>query len=106
MPSVKILEEAVSEAIEAAVWYEGEKPGLGIDFSKEVEATIELLEEGLLPQVAANPGFEKFNAKRVLLRRFPYDIITITRNEEVLIIAVAHHSRKPGYWRERAKGQQ
>jgi toxin ParE1/3/4 len=39
--------------------------------------------------------------KRLILKRFPYDIVVIESTDEVIIIAVAHHSRKPGYWRQR-----
>jgi hypothetical protein len=40
-------------------------------------------------------------AKRVILRRFPYDVVVIERDDNMLIVAVAHHSRKPGYWQDR-----
>lgn len=40
-------------------------------------------------------------AKRLMLRRFPYDIVVVERPSEVIVIAFAHHARKPGYWRNR-----
>jgi len=48
------------------------------------------------------PGFlADQGVKRLILRRFPYDIVVIDRENERIVVALAHHSRKPGYWRGR-----
>lgn len=39
--------------------------------------------------------------RRYLMKRFPYSLIYTFYGEEVQILAVAHHSRRPGYWRGR-----
>jgi plasmid stabilization system protein ParE len=39
--------------------------------------------------------------RRYLLEEFPYSVVYIDRPNEVLILAVAHHKRRPGYWRRR-----
>lgn len=103
MRKVRILEDASQEAIEAAAWYEYEQPGLGIEFFAAVDAAIDVIEENFtplspLPEEAGDTG-----ARRLILERFPYDIVAIELPEEAVVIAVAHHSRKPGYWRERSK---
>lgn len=103
MRSVRILEEAAEEAAEAAAWYEKERPGLGIDFSEAVEAAIDLIEEDILPLFPMTGEAGIKGAKRLILKRFPYDIVTIEKSHEVLVIAFAHQSRKPGYWRDRIK---
>jgi toxin ParE1/3/4 len=36
------------------------------------------------------------------LRRFPFSLLYRIEGDEVRISAVAHHSRRPGYWRGRA----
>jgi len=33
---------------------------------------------------------------------FPYNIIYRVWEDYIYLVAVAHHSRRPGYWRERA----
>jgi len=43
----------------------------------------------------------KLGAKRLILQRFPFSIVTIANSQTITIVAFAHHSRKPGYWRER-----
>lgn len=87
----------------AANWYDRERFGLGTEFSDVVEAAIDLIEENILP-LSPMPGKSGAKgAKRLILKRFPYDIVVIERTSEVVVIAVAHHSRKPGYWRERIR---
>jgi plasmid stabilization system protein ParE len=39
--------------------------------------------------------------RRKLLERYPYGIIYRIEGEEILIIALAHTSRRPAYWRGR-----
>ncbi len=89
------------EAIEAAAWYEQQRRGLGTDFFESFEAAIDLVEAQVIP-LSPYPGKAgAAGAKRVILRRFPYDIVLVEHASELLVIAVAHHARKPGYWRER-----
>ena len=101
MRTVRILEEASQEAIEAAAWYEYEQPGLGTDFFHAVEAAIDVIEENLIPLSPLPEEAGDTGARRLTLDRFPYDIVTIELLDEAVVIAVAHHSRKPGYWRQR-----
>jgi len=101
--TVRILEEASQEAIEAAAWYEYEQPGLGAEFFAEVDAAIDVIEENFIPLSPLSEEAGDTGAKRLILDRFPYNIVAIELPEETIVIAVAHHSRKPGYWRERRK---
>ena len=34
-------------------------------------------------------------------RRFPYSILYVIHNNEVIVVAVMHHKQKPNYWIER-----
>ena len=38
------------------------------------------------------------NRRRYLFRRFPYGVIYQVTSNELRVIAVAHHRRRPGYW--------
>lgn len=98
---VRLLRQAAEEAEAAAVWYEQERPGLGAEFFEAIEAGLDVIEDGFLP-LAPMPGTSGTQgAKRLILRRFPYDIVVVDRGDERLVVAFAHHSRKPGYWRDR-----
>lgn len=39
--------------------------------------------------------------RRWLLTRFPYSLIYTIAGDEIRVLAVAHYSRRPGYWRGR-----
>jgi len=100
---VRILEEAAEEAIEAAAWYEEQRPGLGIEFAQAFHAALDLLEEEVVP-LANMPGTAgRKGAKRLILSRFPYDVVVAEHRDVLIVVAVAHHSRRPGYWQHRRR---
>jgi len=41
--------------------------------------------------------------RRKLIRRFPYGVLYSVKTDAVLIIAIMHCSRRPGYWKDRQK---
>jgi len=63
--------------------------------------TLDLVEEGIvaLGSVLSTAGAR--GVKRLGLKRFPFDVMVVERRTDVVIIAFAHHARRPGYWRER-----
>jgi plasmid stabilization system protein ParE len=55
--------------------------------------------------VLQHPGLGalwRHGKRRYIMRRFPYSLIYTIVAEEIRILAVAHHSRRPGYWRRRS----
>ncbi|MEH2159505.1 MAG: hypothetical protein V7K38_00285 [Nostoc sp.] len=40
---------------------------------------------------------------RCLTRKFPYGILYTIQEDYILILAVMHCSREPGYWKERVQ---
>ena len=43
----------------------------------------------------------KRGSRRLLLASFPYSLIYAIAEDEIGVVAVAHQSRRPGYWRGR-----
>ena len=41
--------------------------------------------------------------RRLVMRHFPYAIIYTVAADEIQVLALAHHSRRPGYWRKRKR---
>ena len=39
--------------------------------------------------------------RRCRLKRFPYSVVYTLDATDILVLAVAHQHRKPGYWRNR-----
>ena len=102
MRRVRILEEAAEEAIEAAAWYELHRRGLGAELETAVETLWTYYEDDIIPLISVSSS-RNTRSKRIMLRRFPYDMIVAQENDEIMVIAFAHHSRRPGYWRHRKR---
>jgi len=98
---IEILEEALEEASEAAAWYEKECEGLGYDFFEAVEAAFDVIEDKLLPLSPMPNKINLIGVKRLILKRFPFDIVVLELSTKTIIIAAAHQARKPKYWRDR-----
>jgi hypothetical protein len=105
MRRVRVHAAAAEEAAEAAAWYEKERPGLGREFERAVEAALDLLEEEMVPLVSVPGTAGTRGVKRLLLRRFPYAVIVRESAAEVVVIAFAHGARGPGYWRGRLRSR-
>ena len=98
MPKVDIHPEAQSELDAAIAWYENEWIGLGLEFLDEVDRSIHLISE--TPDIWRNyDGIPC--ARRLNVHRFPYYIAYRHLNSLIQIVAIAHHHRKPGYWKNR-----
>jgi plasmid stabilization system protein ParE len=68
--------EALAEVLEARAWYEQKAPGLGLEFARAIEASVE--SAARTPE--AYPLIEG-ECRRVLLRRFPYSILFRSSDE-------------------------
>jgi toxin ParE1/3/4 len=88
--------EALEEYNEAGSYYAQKEPGLDLGFIVAVENAIEsILQDPLRYRL-----FDE-DIRRCLTRVFPYAILYTVEEDFVLIVAVAHFSREPGYWRQR-----
>jgi plasmid stabilization system protein ParE len=94
--SVRLLESAQVELDDAIAWYASQAPGLGDAFLIETLKTFKLIEQ--YPK-AWHPLTQQ--VRRCRLRRFPYSVIYAQEGSDLLVLAVAHQHRKPGYWRAR-----
>lgn len=89
--------EARVEFLEAVSRYEAEVAGLGARFVAELERCIELLLGA--PLIGAPLG-RKLRCFP-LDDGFPFSLVYAVRGDVLLLVAVAHQSRKPGYWKRR-----
>lgn len=96
--NVEFLEPAAQEFYEAVVFYNIQQQGLGQEFAKEVQATIERIKQN--PE-AWTTVFSSKRARRCLTNRFPFGIIYQIRHDSILILAVWHQRRRPQIWQER-----
>jgi len=88
--------EALEEYDEAALWYAEREPGLALRFIGAVEDAIaRILEAPTRWRVIEE------DVRRCLTRVFPYGVLYTIEPDFILIVAVMHCSREPGYWKQR-----
>jgi toxin ParE1/3/4 len=96
MIAYRFLYPAEEEMTEASLFYEAASEGLGSDFLADVQFGIDSLLEHPHLGHAVGRGL-----RRILLHRFPFSLLYSVESNAILIIAVAHHGRRPGYWKDR-----
>ena len=87
---------AQAEFDNAFDWYAMRSLGAAIGFASEVDAAVEL--------IAADP--ERFpgsyaGCQFCALHRYPYLVIFYRTEDRVVVVAIAHAKRRPGFWRDR-----
>jgi toxin ParE1/3/4 len=92
------MHEAAAAEYDAAFdWYLQRSPDAALKFDSEVERAL-----GEIARAPLRWALGPHRTRRFLLRSFPFLLIYRERNAgDIQIIAVAHTSRKPGYWKER-----
>lgn len=97
MKGVVFHPQAEQELIDAAAYYEEQKPRLGLEYLEEVEFAINFLAR--YPEAGSKVrGF----VRRLTLPKFPYSVLyRISEDDQIRALAVAHHKRRPQYWLDR-----
>ncbi len=88
--------DALAEYEEAARHYAARRAGLEQRFIGAVEHAIHLILD-----TPKTWGIFEEDIRRCLTRIFPYAILYTVEPDHVLIVAVMHSHREPGYWRKR-----
>jgi plasmid stabilization system protein ParE len=96
---VRSSEPASEELTEAVRWYEARRTGLGGEFVDAVSVTLTLIESS--PEIGATISADG-QTRRALVDRFPYQLVYRLRPTEIVIVAIAHLKRRPGYWKNRS----
>jgi len=101
---VELAAAAEAEIEEATAWYlaQGLDPEHG---ARLAERFLDAL-EGAMSLVADRPQLYaeiEPGVRRAMLRGFPYSLIFAFDHASVLVLAVMHYKRIPGYWRERTR---
>ena len=95
--TLRNLKAAREEFAAAVRWYEEQRPGLGGEFFDAVVDAASLIQAQ--PEIGT-PTLDR-RTRRVLVHRFPYQIVYRLSADETVIVAIAHLKRRPGYWKKR-----
>lgn len=94
---VSLGDEAQADADAALDWYIGKGALIAADdFLDEIDQAL-----GLLIRFPDLGETEIHSVRTLPLHGFPYSLIYRHQVDVIRVIAVAHHSRRPGYWAER-----
>lgn len=94
---IDVHPEAQSEITGALQHYEENDPAVAEDFDERIDAAVQL--------VVVKPKtwpIHLHGTRRYILRRFPFSLVYREHGGAIQVIALAHHRRKPGYWKKRA----
>ena len=97
--ALKLHSEAEAELQTSVSFYRGRGGDrLAERFKEHVEAGFRaiLANPERFPPARDIPGVQKFR-----LKHFPFAPLYIRRSKYIWIVAVAHGSRRPGYWTQR-----
>jgi plasmid stabilization system protein ParE len=94
--SVTFRRAARAEFIEAAAWYESQRPGLGVEFIAEIERCVDAAAERPTTYAAIDK-----NVRRVVANRFPFSVYFRAEERRIVVMAVFHGRRDPAIWQQR-----
>jgi toxin ParE1/3/4 len=90
--------EAARELADEVLYYKDRGRGLGNRFATEVRTAIQ--------KILSTPERWRIlegDVRRCRVRVFPHAVLYTVERDYVLIIAIAHDKRRPGYWRHRVE---
>ena len=87
---------AVQEISQAFDFYLEKDPTVAEEFLEQLNLKIDWI--GQFPQ---RYPVHEHETRRVVLQRFPFQVVYTIRDEDIVVIAVAHTRRRPGYWSSR-----
>jgi plasmid stabilization system protein ParE len=92
---------AREEYAAAALWYAERNPEAAERFRLLIRGSEDAVQDApdrspFVPKVPRH-----LEVRRHVLQDFPYSLVYVELTNEILIVAVAHAKRRPGYWRNR-----
>lgn len=93
---IELHPAAIREIREAIQWYHERDLRKAAELRELIASAEELVERA--PEAWA----EYFHGARGFrLRKFPFVLVYVVRNDTIVIVALAHTRLRPGYWLER-----
>ena len=96
MSQLRVRPEAEAESLAAAVWYDGERPGLGAEFLDAIRSTFQRIEASPFefPVVLRD-------IRRAIAPRFPFGVFFTLDGDVATVVAIVHLHQHPRLWQDR-----
>jgi plasmid stabilization system protein ParE len=91
---------AATEYQHAFEWYLSRSETAASRFANEIERAISVIAQRPQMHPAGPSGVRKF-----ILRGFPFIVVYRDLVSTIQVIAIAHGHRRPGYWKDRLRGE-
>jgi plasmid stabilization system protein ParE len=88
--------QAEQEYLTALAWYRERSLIAATNFESAFERAVERIREAPQRWPAYFADFRKY-----ILRQYPFSVVYQEFSSQIVIFAVAHGRRRPGYWRDR-----
>ena len=98
MKTVRFLAAARRELLAEVLHYNESEPGLGVTFARALEQALAIAVQFPL---AGSSGPSA--TRKVSVKGFPFSVYYLEEADGIVVVAVAHHARRPGYWISRLK---
>jgi len=89
---------AIAEIDHEVDYYEARQPGLGARLEDEIDAVLDVIAH--FP-IAARSWRNRADLRVAVLDRFPFTMPYLIVGTNLVVLALAHTSRRPGYWARR-----
>ena len=100
MKRARFVAAARQEFLAEIAYYSEVQTGLGARFTAAVE---EAAARALAFPLAGSPSGS--GTRRVIIKEFPFSLLYRPDNDGIVIFAISHHARRPGYWIGRTHGR-
>jgi len=93
---VRFLPAAEIELLKEVTYYSKARTGTGIRFQAAIEAAVS---RAATHPLGGAPSFKE--TRSVLVKGFPFSVVYRPSEQELLIVAIAPHRKRPQYWASR-----
>lgn len=90
---IEFLPIAKLELDDTVAYYELQLEGLGKRYQEEVRTSLKRV--AIFPKAWTQI---RPNIRKCVMHKFPFNILYSVHENTILVIAIAHHHRKPDYW--------
>jgi len=85
---------AEAEHLESVAYFESKRPGLGASYLDEFEGII----SNICNAPHRYPIETQPDIRRIRMKKFPFTILFRKTSDDIQVLAVTHHRRRPQYW--------
>ena len=96
MIKVRFLPAAEIELLKEVTYYSKARTGTGIRFQAAIEAAVS---RAATHPLGGAPSFKE--TRSVLIKGFPFSVVYRPSDQELLVVAIAPHRKRPQYWASR-----